>query len=181
MLFKHIVAMQKNTKGIGFENGLPWRVAGDLANFKKHTEGNIVIMGRKTFESLPNGALPNRLNIVVSRDENYAAGVGAWTFHNIEEALEYCEFHMGNSGQDVFIIGGAEIYAQTDHIVDEKIITVVHGAAECDTFLQKDYFSNVDKYINRHNLPIVHGCKHYGVVHHVTTTNKNKPKPWHDK
>lgn len=153
----HIVAMQKNTRGIGKDGKLPWHLPSDLAHFKRRTKGEIVIMGRKTFESLPNGALPNRLNIVVSRDENYCAGTGAWTFHSIDDAIEYCNFHLSRSGQDIYIIGGAEIYAATDHIVDEKIITVVNSIAECDTFLPEDYLKNIDTYINKMKLSCGNG------------------------
>ncbi|MBV1928261.1 MAG: dihydrofolate reductase [Gammaproteobacteria bacterium] len=169
----HIVAMQKDTRGIGKDNGLPWRVAGDLANFKKVTDGEIVIMGRKTFESLPNGALPNRLNIVVSRNEDYDAGTDAWTFHDVQEALDYCDFHMARSGKDVYIIGGAEIYAATDHLVDEKIITLVKSNKMCDTFLPENYMDNIDKYLSCQLLPV--GGEDTGMIYHVTTTN-NKEK-----
>ena len=161
--------MQKDTRGIGKDNTLPWRVAGDLANFKKVTKNNIVVMGRKTFESLPSGALPDRLNVVISRDVNYDCGTGAFSFTTIEEALEFCEFYIDqrNTLMDVFIIGGAQIYAATDHLVDEKIITLVKSEAACDTFLPSTYCDNIDKYLSCQMLPYTEG-KDSGVIYHVT-------------
>ncbi len=151
-MIKHIVAVQKGTLGIGKDGGLPWRLPADLKHFKEVTKGHVVMMGRKTFESLPNGPLPNRLNIVVSRDESYAAGTGAWTFHSIDDVLEYYREHIQYDGRDLFIIGGAEIYMATSDKVDEKIVTIVDGDYECDTFLDKSYMGNIDKYESRKEL-----------------------------
>jgi dihydrofolate reductase len=165
----HIVAMQKDTYGIGKDNTLPWNIKGDLANFKEVTKGHIVIMGRKTYESLPNGALPNRTNIVVSRNPDFFIDdEKTLQFKSIDDSLKFLSVcHDGNPNViKVFIIGGAEIYAATNDIVDEKIITLVNSDKECDTFLPENYMGNVDKYLSCRLLPT--GGVDTGIIYHVT-------------
>ena len=96
-----IVAVNKN-RGIGFENKLLYWLPNDLKRFKALTTGHTIIMGRKTFESLPKGALPNRRNIVLSRNQS-AVFEGAEHFSSLEEALKHCT----KEEEEVFIIGGA--------------------------------------------------------------------------
>ena len=78
-----------------------------MKNFKKITSGNVVIMGRKTFESLPNGALPNRQNVVITRDKNFTA-LNTYVVHSIDECLSFCANVL--NAQQCFIIGGGSIY-----------------------------------------------------------------------
>ena len=94
-----IVAINQN-RGIGHENKLLYWLPNDLKRFKALTTGHTIIMGRKTFESLPKGALPNRRNIVLSR--SCREFEGAECFHTLEEALKACA-----NEEEVFIIGGA--------------------------------------------------------------------------
>lgn len=117
-----IVAINKN-RGIGFENKLLYWLPNDLKRFKALTTGNTIIMGRKTFESLPKGALPNRRNIVLTRGEQEFAG--AETFHSLDEALQHC-----GAGEEVFIIGGASLYNEAMAYADKLCITEVDDDKE---------------------------------------------------
>ena len=98
-----IIAAISENNVLGKNNKLIWHIPDDLKRFKKLTIGHSVIMGRKTFESM-NKALPERKNIILTRNKNYKAK-GILIAHNVQEALNYCE----NDNQP-FIIGGGEIY-----------------------------------------------------------------------
>ncbi|MCF0204188.1 MAG: dihydrofolate reductase [Muribaculaceae bacterium] len=100
-----IVAVDKNF-AIGKDGGLLCHLSADLRHFKSLTMGHSIIMGRKTFESLPNGALPGRENIVVTRNPGYVAQ-GAKVAHSLDEA-----FLLATHPGEVFVIGGAEIYKE---------------------------------------------------------------------
>lgn len=122
-----IVAMD-NRNGIGKDNKLPWHLPSDLAHFKRTTLGKPIIMGRKTFESIGR-PLPGRTNIVLTRAEPGAQVEGThFLALSLEAALELVK------GQDVFIIGGAEIYAQALPLADRLIVTHVDGEFDCDAF-----------------------------------------------
>jgi len=99
-----IVARARNGV-IGAGGTIPWRVPGEMAYFKQVTLGHPIVMGRKTWESLPRRPLPGRRNLVVTRDRNYIAE-GAEVVASLEEALARCA-----DAQDVFVIGGAELFA----------------------------------------------------------------------
>ena len=103
-----IVAMSSN-RVIGINNGLPWRLPSDLKRFKSLTWGHNVIMGRKTWESLPERfrPLPGRRNIVVSRNSEFIIG-GAIKFSELEHAFDYAE----QEGNEAFVIGGESIFRQ---------------------------------------------------------------------
>jgi dihydrofolate reductase len=118
--------------GIGKDGRLPWRLAGDLAFFKEQTMGQAIVMGRKTFESLPGGALPGRENIVMTRQADYAAK-GATVVQSVTELSD------GFAGKQIYIAGGAEIYQQLLPLTDRCLITKVDITAEADTF-----FPNLD-------------------------------------
>lgn len=122
-----IVAINKN-RGIGFENKLLYWLPNDLKRFKALTTGHTIIMGRKTFESLPKGALPNRRNIVLSR--NAQEFPGAECFHSLQEALEACK-----GEEQVYIIGGASLYAEALPLADRLCITEIEDAdKDADAF-----------------------------------------------
>ena len=115
-----ISAINKNN-GIGFKNELLYWLPNDLKRFKSLTTGHTIIMGRKTFESLPKGALPNRRNIVLtSQDLQFES---AETFHTLEEALKACK-----EEEEVFVIGGASVYTEAMPIADKLYITEVEDA-----------------------------------------------------
>ena len=119
-----IVAIAENGV-IGRENGLPWRLSTDMKRFKALTMGKPIVMGRKTWESMPKRPLPGRRNMVVTRNANYDAE-GAEVFASLREALEA-------AGGDACIIGGGEIYAQGLAHADELHVTHVETAADGDT------------------------------------------------
>jgi dihydrofolate reductase len=112
---------------IGRDNALPWRIPADLKRFKTLTMGKPMVMGRKTFASLP-GLLPGRRHIVLTRDPDWSAP-GAEVARNVQEALELA----GNG--EIAIIGGAEIYALFAPLAGRVELTEVHGDIEGDTLL----------------------------------------------
>ena len=112
-----IIAAVDSRMAIGFQNKLLFWLPNDLKRFKALTTGNTIIMGRKTFESLPKGALPNRRNVVLS--SNPAAECpGAEVFTSLEAALESCQ-----AEEKVYIIGGASVYRQAISLADELCLT----------------------------------------------------------
>ena len=112
-----IVAIDR--KGaIGRRGELLYHISADLRRFKALTTGHTVVMGRKTFESLPKGALPNRRNIVVSRQTGFSAP-GIEVAHSLESALGMAD------SSDIYIIGGAEIYRQALPMADRLLLTVI--------------------------------------------------------
>tara|TARA_E500000331_G_C17225164_1_gene699968 strand:+ start:637 stop:1539 length:903 start_codon:yes stop_codon:yes gene_type:complete len=127
-----IVAASENNV-IGNNNKLIWHLSDDLKHFKELTKGHHVIMGRKTFESMPK-ALPNRTNIVITRKHDYAAK-NAIVVHSIHEALE-----KASEDKQPFIIGGGEIYGQSIEMSDRIELTRVHTNVEGDAFFPEiDY------------------------------------------
>lgn len=127
MILSIIVAVNRKL-AIGFENRLIYRVPNDLKRFKALTTGHTIIMGRKTFDSLPKGALPNRRNIVLSRQELNIPG--AECFHSLEEALKTCR-----TEEEVFIIGGASLYREALPLADRLYLTEIEDADQpADTF-----------------------------------------------
>jgi dihydrofolate reductase len=112
---------------IGRDNGVPWRLSTDLKRLKSLTMGHHIIMGRKTFESLPQ-PLPGRKNIVITRDPAYRPPDGVLVAESVDRALE-----LARNDDEVFILGGAQIYAQTLHRADRMYITEVHADVEGDT------------------------------------------------
>lgn len=124
----NIIAAVARNRAIGKENKLIYWLPNDLKRFKMLTTGHTIIMGRKTFESLPKGALPNRRNIVLSRKErNYA---GCECFGSVEEALSHCR-----EDEEVFVIGGDSIYKQTLPLADRLFLTEVNDTpADADSF-----------------------------------------------
>ena len=121
-----IVAVAED-RAIGDKGNLLWHLSSDLKRFKAITTGHTIIMGRKTYDSLPNGALPNRRNIVISRQLKSLKD--AEVYSDIDEALK------ATSDEDiVYIIGGGEIYKETFPRADELHITLVHKSyPEADT------------------------------------------------
>lgn len=129
-----IVAIAENG-AIGYKGDLVYHLSADLKRFKSLTTGHTVLMGRKTFESLPKGALPNRRNIVLTRQKN-ASFPGTEVYPSLAKALDHC-----TTDEKVYIIGGAQIYTQALELADELEITLVHDTpAKADTFFP-DYIS----------------------------------------
>lgn len=123
-----IVAIAEN-RAIGKQQQLLCHLPDDLKRFKRITGGHTIIMGRKTFESLPNGALPNRKNIVLSKTENLSYP-GAFMCPSLEKALELCK-----DEDEVFIIGGAAVYESAMKLANKLYITRIHHKFDdADTF-----------------------------------------------
>ena len=130
-----IVAVAENNI-IGGDNKLLWHIPEDLKRFKEITSGNTIIMGRKTFESLP-GVLPNRKHIIITRDKNYSVdNPNLEVIHNLSEVINKYK----NMPEMAFIIGGGEVYNQLIHSVDKIFLTKVYKSFNGDTtFPQIDF------------------------------------------
>jgi dihydrofolate reductase len=126
-----VVAVAKNGV-IGAGGALPWRLSSDMARFKAATMGKPILMGRKTWESLPKKPLPGRPNIVLSRDPNFRAD-GGWTYADHEASLAAARAMAEQTGADeICIIGGAQLYAATLPIADRIRLTEVNLAPDGD-------------------------------------------------
>ena len=124
-----IVAIAQNGV-IGKDNQLLWHLSEDLKRFKALTTGHTVVMGRKTYDSLPFRPLKNRRNIIISR--NMPEGEGYEVVRNIDTALV-----RATSDKESFIIGGEQIYRETVNEVDQLIVTWIYRDFEGDTFFPK--------------------------------------------
>ncbi|WP_138493494.1 dihydrofolate reductase [Paenibacillus pinistramenti] len=113
---------------IGRNNALPWRLPADMAFFKAQTMGKTVLMGRRTWESMNARPLPNRLNVVLTRDKAFKAE-GAEVIHTFEEALKYAE--QG----ELMVIGGAEIFKYFLPIADRLLVTIINESFEGDVVI----------------------------------------------
>ncbi|MBK9323978.1 MAG: dihydrofolate reductase [Bdellovibrionaceae bacterium] len=133
MILSHITAMSQN-RVIGTQNTLPWNIPEDMKFFRNKTKGHIMIMGRKTFESLGPKPLPNRFHIVISRQELSSADPAVKYVQNLQEALAIAKKLIPQWGEEVFIVGGGEIYSQSIDIVDKIYLTVIHQNFEGDTY-----------------------------------------------
>lgn len=115
-----IVAYDKNL-GIGKDNSLAWKLTEDLKNFKKITENNYIVMGRKTFESIGR-PLPNRKNIILTRDKEYKQDK-CLIINDIQDILNFAQ---SKPHYEIFIIGGAEIYKEFLEYADRLYVTKVN-------------------------------------------------------
>ena len=133
VILSHIVAASQNNV-IGIKNKLPWHIPEDLKYFYKTTKNKALIMGRKTFQSLGK-ALPNRLNVVLTKTQDFKAE-GAVVFSSFEEALRHCKQteNLEKYGKEIFITGGGEIYKQTLPLMNRLYITRIHEVYEGDSF-----------------------------------------------
>lgn len=132
----NVIVAKASNNVIGAKNDLIWHLPNDLKHFKNLTSGHPIIMGRKTFESLSR-PLPNRTNIVVTRDKD-------WQAENIEKefSLEKAIESAKKINEDIYIIGGGNIYKQAMEFADVLYITEVHHEFEGDT-----YFPEIDEEI----------------------------------
>jgi len=132
-----IVAYGKNYQ-IGKDNSLLWHIPEDLKNFKKFTNGHHILMGRKTFDSI-GFPLPNRTSVVLSK--NNFSHEGVHTFEEIQDALEFCK---KSGDEELFIMGGAQVYKLAFPYVDRLYLSEVDYDGEADAFLEEIDFSNWD-------------------------------------
>ena len=136
-----IVAFAAGSRGIGYQGEMPWHLPSDLKKFSKATKGdgnNAVIMGRRTWDSLPRKPLPGRKNIVLSRsaDEIVLSGDELY-FSCMSRAVEHCG---ENEYSEVWIIGGHDVYREALHnlAIDTILVTEVQTECPCDVFLPRD-------------------------------------------
>jgi dihydrofolate reductase len=121
----YIVAMDIQ-QAIGLGNGLPWRLPADLAYFKKKTMDHTILMGRKTYESIGK-PLPNRTNVILTQSKDYQAE-GCLIVHSVEEAVEKFK------NEEIFVIGGAEVFQLFMPSVDRLYITLIEHEFKADTY-----------------------------------------------
>ena len=146
-----IVAIAEN-RAIGAKNDLLWKLPNDMKRFKELTTGHTVIMGRKTFESLPKGALPNRNNVVITRSSG-ASFENCEMFNDLKAAID-----KHKNEKEVFIIGGANIYEQAMAFADKLYVTnVSHSFENADTFFPE--ISN-NEWIKIHQEDFLNDEKH---------------------
>ena len=133
-----IAAIAKNNE-IGRNNELLWHLPEDLKRFKQLTTGKVIVMGQKTFESLPIKPLPNRTNLVITDDRKFKFD-GVLKSYSIETAVKRAK-KLSKKGEEIFIIGGGSIYKQFIDIADKLYITEINDVYEdADTF-----FPAIDK------------------------------------
>lgn len=166
-MFSLIAAVDANY-GIGKDGRLPWHLPSDLAYFHRITEGagrNVVIMGRTTWESIPEKFRPlkNRLNTVLTRNADYQLAPGVLRGADLDEALEkVAHASEKNDGKniEIFIIGGAQIFAEAvKHRACQRIyLTEIHGKFDCDTFFPK-FDKNIFKKISHSELQEENGVQ----------------------
>ena len=126
----HLIFAKSRNGVIGKNNALPWHLPEDLAHFKRVTMGCPVVMGRKTWDSLPPRfrPLPGRTNVVVTRQASWKEN-GVQPSSSLRDALSFCE-----QFQDVWVIGGAEIYAQAMPFAHTAVVTEIHADYDGDAF-----------------------------------------------
>jgi len=141
-VISHLVAVSKELV-IGVDNNLPWNLKDDLAHFKKYTLNKVIIMGRKTYESIGR-PLPNRVNYVISRTIKEIDGVHV--FNNLEEAMLSAEKHNMGLGieNEIVIIGGGYLFEETLPILNKLIITKVDCSVAGDVYYPKIDMKNWD-------------------------------------
>ncbi|MEN9446478.1 MAG: hypothetical protein RL728_990 [Bacteroidota bacterium] len=122
-----LIAAAAENNALGKDNDLLWHLPEDFKRFKQITSGHYIIMGRKTFESFPK-PLSNRTHIIITRQEEYLVE-GCLVVHSLEEALE-----IAPQNEEVFIIGGAQIYEQALPFADKIDLTRVHIELDADAF-----------------------------------------------
>ena len=138
MIVTLIAAIGKNN-ALGKDNTLLWNLPADMKHFRDTTRGHTVIMGRKTFESLPNGPLPKRENIVITRDKEYYRP-DITIMHSLDEALRYAALEQGKHFEEkqeeteIFVIGGGELYKEAITRAQKLDITLVDDSPEAHVY-----------------------------------------------
>ena len=151
--FKAIAAMSEN-RVIGAGGKIPWHLPEDFKWFKKMTTGQVIVMGRKTFESIGK-PLPNRTTIVLSRSQFSRPGV--------QTVSELSRIELANNTREVFICGGAQVYAQALPLCSDLFLTLVKRLVEGDAFFPpfEDQFALVEEIL---------GCPDFKILHYRNRT-----------
>lgn len=146
-----IIVAADAQRGIGINNTLPWKLAEDMAHFKRLTTGHPIIMGRKTYDSIGR-PLPNRRNIVITRNRE-------WRQDGVEAVQSLAEAQRLVAGEaEAFIIGGAQIYAESLPLADQIVLTEIGQSFECDAFfppLPPSQWQEMERqdYVSQSGLP----------------------------
>ena len=127
-----LIAAMTDARVIGNAGALPWRIPEELKAFKRITTGHAIVMGRKTWESIGR-PLPGRLNVVITRQRDYQAN-GAVVVPSLAAAFELAEARQAEFGDEIFVIGGSEIYREALPHADRIYLTRVNQAFEGDTY-----------------------------------------------
>ena len=140
LIISHVVAMSNNWV-IGVNNDLPWSLKDDLAHFKKYTTGKIMIMGRKTYESIGR-PLPNRVNYVISSTLKDIEGVSIFT--SLEDAIEAAKIYNLDQeiANEIAIIGGGYLFRDSIHSFNKLILTRVDCSIDGDVYYPEIDFNN---------------------------------------
>ena len=140
LIISHVVALSNN-RVIGVNNDLPWSLKDDLAHFKKYTTEKIIVMGRKTFESIGR-PLPNRVNYVISSTLENVEGVSIFT--NLEDAVEAAKAYNldKNIANEVAIIGGGYLFRDSIHSFNKLVLTRVNCSINGDVYYPEIDFNN---------------------------------------
>jgi dihydrofolate reductase len=149
MTISIIVAVSENNV-IGKNNTLIWHLPADMKFFKEKTSGHCIITGRKNYESIPEKfrPLPNRTNIVITRQKSYYAP-GATVVSSIEEAITKAKENIKTDNDEIFIIGGADIYRQSMELVSKIYLTKIYHSFEGDAFFPE---IDLNKWKETHRL-----------------------------
>lgn len=129
-----VIAAVAQNNALGKENQLLWHLPDDFKRFKTLTSGHYIIMGRKTFESFPK-PLPNRTHVIITRQSDYQPE-GCIVVNSLKKAIEVCP-----KNEEVFVIGGGEIYRQSIAVADKLDLTKVHATFDADTYFPEVYLS----------------------------------------
>ena len=145
MIISLIVALDEQ-RGIGVDGHLPWHLSADLQRFKSLTMGHHLIMGRKTYESIGR-PLPGRTTIIVSRNPSFQPE-GCMVARSLETAIEFARFDQED---EVFVIGGGDLFDQAIDMADRIYLTQVHASLEADVYFpdysRKDWQENKSAYV----------------------------------
>lgn len=156
----NIIAAVAANRAIGYRNDTVYFIREDLKRFKQLTTGHVVIMGRKTFHSLPKGALPNRRNIVLSRTEKDFKGCEVYT--SLDEALRHI-----STDEQAFIIGGASLYKEALGIANRLYLTeIADSPAQADVFFPP-YNDGTWRIESREEHPAADGNPAYSFVNYI--------------
>ena len=163
----NIIAAVAQNMAIGYENKLLYWLPNDLKRFKTLTTGHTIIMGRKTFESLPKGALPNRRNVVLTRSQK--AFPGTEVYPSLREALASC-----GKDEEVYVIGGASVYREALPLADRLCLTEIQDTpAKADAFFpQFSHEEWKEAWVEEHQTDERHALP-YRFVDYVKAADSN--------
>lgn len=148
--------------GIGYKGGIPWKIPSDLAHFKKITKGHVVVMGRKTFESIGSVPLPDRINLVLSN--TLSSSTDNLLCLNLNDLLDKVTYYNLNN-HSVYIIGGEEVYKYFLPSCQKIILSSVHKSYDCDTFFPEiPMYFNIASHTKYPEFTVIEYYRNHGVI-----------------